>query len=78
MLTILLLAVATAAAGTCARLGFVNIRLRRINRELHHRCYQSNKVNSVLRSRIEVLKAEANLVRAIAEYGTVKTIKSNR
>lgn len=65
MLTILLIAAATAATGTCARLGFINARLRRINRELKYRCVQSNRVNAVLRSRIEVLKAESNMCAAI-------------
>jgi len=65
MLTILLIAAATAATGTCAHLGFVNVRLRRFNSELKQRCVQAAKVNAVLRSRIEVLKAEADMCAAI-------------
>lgn len=65
MLTILLIAAATAATGTCAHFGFVNVRLRRINRELKRRCVQSSQVNAVLRSRIQTLKFQAEMCAAI-------------
>lgn len=58
MLTILLIAAATAATGTCAHLGFINLRLRRINRELKRRCVQAGQVNEVLRARNRFLNAK--------------------